>query len=158
MPYVSGVGDANLKSSVWPSVMAQRQDRFANLMVNKMKCFCSLTNGYEIILYTLSFAIIRFYILLYLGPSNNLEFEKQLDAHCMGTYGNYSSLSEAISACTLDDSCGKVYSSRCDSSGGFQLCSVRSQQRISQINSCLYIKPGKNFAFDDIVYSSFNIV
>ena len=147
MPYVSGVGDANLKSSVWPSVMAQRQDRFANLMVNKMKCFCSLTNGY---IERTVYAIIRFYILLYLGPSNNLEFEKQLDAHCMGTYGNYSSLSEAISACTLDDSCGKIYNYRCDSGGSFQHCSVRAQQRISQINSCLYIKPGMFLTFDDL--------
>ena len=110
-----------------------------------------------IIVYALLFAITQFYLLLHLGASNNLEFKKQLDAYCMGTYGNYSSLSEAISACTLDDSCGKVYSSRCDSSGGFQLCSGRSQQRISHINSCLYIKPGKNFAFDDIVYSSFRL-
>ena len=101
------------------------------------------------------FVIREMYLLLHLGPSNSLKYEKQNEAHCMGTYGNYSSLSEAISACTLDDSCGKVYSSRCDSSGGFQLCSVRSQQRISQINSCLYIKPGNNFTFDDIVYSSF---
>ena len=95
--------------------------------------------------------------MFHLGPSNNLEFEKQNDAHCMGTYGNYSSLSEAISTCTLEDSCGKVYSYRCDSDGGFQLCSGRSQQRISQINSCLYIKPGKNVTFDDIVYSSFGL-
>ena len=86
--------------------------------------------------------ITEFYVLLHLGPNNNLKFKKQIDAHCMGSYGNYSSLSEAISACTLDGSCGKVYSYRCDSGGGFQLCSGKSQKRISYINSCLYIKPG----------------
>ena len=90
----------------------------------------------------LIFVIGDMYALLHLGPSTSLKYEIQNEAHCMGTYGNYSSLSEAISACTLDDSCGKIYNYRCDSGVGFQLCSVRAQQRISQINSCLYIKPG----------------
>ena len=98
----------------------------------------------------LIFVIREMYVLLHLGPSNGLKYEKQNEAHCMGTYGNYSRLSEAISACTLDDSCGKIYNYRCDSGGDFQLCSVRAQQRISYINSCLYIKPGMFFTFDDV--------
>ena len=143
-PYVSGAGDAYLKSSVWQSVMAQKQDRFAKLMMNTVSCFIC-TNICKTNLESLLFVIHQMFLLPRLGPSKTLKFEKQNEAHCMGTYGNYSTLSEAVSACTLDDSCGKIYSYMCDSGGGFQLCPVRSQHRTSHVNSCLYIKPGKIF-------------
>ena len=37
-----------------------------------------------------------------------------------------------------------VYNNQCQPNKGFKLCKSASRQRISLVNSCLYIKPGDN--------------
>ena len=64
--------------------------------------------------------------------------------YCAHSYGSYSSLNDAISACTADANCGNVFDQNCDNQEPFTLCETNEKIAVSNAlsPSCIYERPG----------------
>ena len=64
---------------------------------------------------------------------------------CRNTYGNYATLDDAETACTLDIGCSGVYDEQCDGVDNFELCQKEFQFiALESKDSCIYRKTGKH--------------
>ena len=91
-------------------------------------------------------------------------FDKVSGAHCLGEhYGHFSSVRDAVLACSLDPECGAVYDQQCDGSGAdVYLCPKRESYQYeregfeyatplhaaSGRGSCLYFRPPTRMNMD----------
>ena len=75
--------------------------------------------------------------------SSYLAYQNIRDTWCVGSYGSYNSLNDAMSACTADATCGKVYDENCDNQDVFKLCKKNTQVIVASSGSCIYEKKGR---------------
>ena len=62
--------------------------------------------------------------------------------YCDNSYGSYSTLASARTACASDNNCGAFYDAACDNTG-YKLCPISSVAKPCQTcTSCIYPKNG----------------
>ena len=59
---------------------------------------------------------------------------------CENSYGNYTTMKEALEACEADNYCQMVYNENCDDAGIFTLCNKLETSTSSSSKACIYTK------------------
>ena len=59
---------------------------------------------------------------------------------CESSYGNFSSMKDALKACERDGYCQMVYNENCDDAELFTLCNKLETSASSSSKSCIYTK------------------
>ena len=69
------------------------------------------------------------------------KIENTLCKWASDVYGSYDNLNDAISACTDDLNCGKIYNAGCSNEGTFELCKTNAETTQATKGSCIYELP-----------------
>ena len=70
---------------------------------------------------------------------------RKTSTHCgYDNYGNYSSVLEAKEACIRDSECAAIYDNNCDGNQ-VHLCPSNYNEEVSEVGSCIFMKPGNVF-------------